>query len=246
MRRVLVLVAGGVLMVAAGCMPPPPPPPAAAAGMDLPGTTGSYAGSPDSAQLSVTGDIDIRAYIAPDDWTPAADQVLVGKWNTSGTERSWAFQLVHSTGELKITWSPDGAAVMTASSGAAPAGVVDGQPKWVRVTVDEDNGSGLRVTDFFASSDGITWTQFGQDTGTNLSPFHDSGSQVEIGSYNNGASFNFAGVVYRVEIRDGIDATEVASPDFRTDPADVTQRQFTDAQGNVWTLSGGATLVPAT
>jgi hypothetical protein len=242
----VVFLLSGLLVMAAGCMPPPPPPPTGAGGMDLPGTSGSYAGSPDSPQLSVTGDIDIRAYVAPDDWTPAADQVLVGKWNTTGAERSWAFQLVGSTGDLKLTWSPDGTAVRTASSAGAPPGVVDGQPQWVRVTVDEDNGSGLRVTNFYASADGSSWTQFGQDTGTNLSPFQDSTSQVEIGSYNNGASFNFAGIVYRVEIRNGIDGTAVATPDFRTDPSDTSQRQFTDTQGNVWSLMGDATLLAPT
>ena len=43
----------------------------------LPGVSGNYLSVPDEAALDITGDIDIRVQVAMDDWTPAADQVLV-------------------------------------------------------------------------------------------------------------------------------------------------------------------------
>jgi hypothetical protein len=54
--------------------------PVAAEYLSCPGVTGNHASTPDSADASITGDIDIRADLSADDWTPSATKVILAKW----------------------------------------------------------------------------------------------------------------------------------------------------------------------
>ena len=44
-------------------------------GLVLSGLFGNYASTPDSAALSITGDIDIKCKVAMADWTPSEENV---------------------------------------------------------------------------------------------------------------------------------------------------------------------------
>ena len=54
----------------------------------LPGLSGNYLSTPDTAATSVTGDIDIRVKVALDDWTPSATQTLDSEVTTATANRS--------------------------------------------------------------------------------------------------------------------------------------------------------------
>ena len=71
-------------------------------------------------------------------------------------------------------------------------------------------------------------------------PFPSTGI-VEIGSVAVGSTFNLAGRVYRVIIRNGINGARVA--DYNVHGFPVNSNVHTDEQGNVWTRTGGVTFV---
>jgi len=177
----------------------------------LPGVVANFFSTPDAAALDITGDLDLRVKVALDDWTPSAVNCLLSKEQTTST-RSYRLS-VTTTGELILTWSPDGSATISKQSTAA-TGVTDGSVKWVRATLDVDNGAVGNDVKFFLSDDGITWTQLGATVTTALTTSIYSGtSQVEIGSRIAGQTEPSSGKFYRAQILNGIDGTKVLDVD---------------------------------
>ncbi len=200
----------------------------------FPGASGDYVSTPDSVPLSITGDLDLRVRAAADDWTPASIGTLVAKRVTTANQRSYMLRLL-TDGTLQFSWSNDGTAELNATSIAT--GIPDGEARFVRVTIDVDNGAAGRTITFYTSTDGLTWTQLGSpvvQAGT--TSIFDSTSAVEIGTRQTGTIEPFDGTIYYVEIRNGIDGTIVASPRFTGTPT------FQDGQGNTWTVNGNVTV----
>lgn len=214
--------------------------------VDLPGTTGNYASTPDSVANSITGDIDIRIKVALDDWTPATDQTTFSKLVTTGNQRSWRLY-VEADGDIVFSNSQDGITSFAVVNWQG-AGLTNGQTIWLRATHDVDNGAGSHTATIYSSSDGEIWTQRQTSTGVGIagtfSPFN-STSPVEIGSFNNGTAGNLAANVYYAEIRNGINGTVVARfdpDDSAVEPVPPTQTpsSFISSTGELWTINGAA------
>lgn len=198
-----------------------------------PGVVGNYASTPDSAALSITGDIDIRVRVAMDSWTPTSLVVLLAKM-ASGTQRSYRLDL-NTTGTLVMRFSTDGSTEVSPTSSASVSAAA-GAVKWVRAT----RTSGTGTVRFFTSDDGEAWTQLGSDVASSAGAIFDSTSPLEIGSAFGGSGTGaLAGKVYRAIVRNGIDGTTVAdyNPALATSPFG----SFVGAQGNTWTLNRSAT-----
>lgn len=209
--------------------------------LSLPGVSGAYASTPDTAALDIVADIDIRADIAATDWTPAAVQSIVCKSVAAGNQRSWRLDLA-TTGRPSFLWYPDGSTQTTVNASAAPT-VANGERYALRVTFDVDNGAGQNVATFYtAPTLAGPWVQLGAPVTTaGVASLHSGTAPVEIGSLNNGTAQPFAGKVYGVEIRNGIDGTLVCSPDFRVQTPGA--RSFTDTTGRAVTVNGTAALL---
>jgi hypothetical protein len=213
----------------------------------LDGTAPGRASTPDTAALDITGDLDIRARVALDDWTPGAPMTFVAKFTTSGNQRSYQFGLT-SANRLKLIWSPNGtsAASLQANSTVAP-GVSDGVGLWVRVTLDVSTGGGTEnEARFFTSADpDAGWTQLGNTVvKTGTTSIHSGTAAVTVGAYNDGTAERLAGHVSKVEIRDGIGTPAVAAPDFAAQDPGATS--FTDDAGLVWTINSPAVIEAVT
>jgi hypothetical protein len=214
----------------------------------LPGAAGSYLDTPDSANLSITGDIDVRVDIRPDDWTPGKPRVLASKWATSGNQRSWLLRL-ETSGVLTFFWSNNGTAELFHSSSAAPTPAADGRLA-VRVTLDVDNGAAGRTMRFYTSPtiDG-SWTQLGTDqTSAGTTSIFDSTTVVALGGRGTdgvlGLSYNWAGRVLAFELYQGIAGTKRADVDLDNEAATGSDgSSFTDDVGPVWTLHDTASIV---
>lgn len=202
----------------------------------LPGTAGNYVSTPDAAALDIVGDIDIRARIAADDWTPAAEDYVIAKYTTTGNQRSYALT-IDTTGVLVFRWSNDGTAALSASS-TVPTGFTDGSTHWIRATMDVDNGAAGKTATFYTSEDGVTWTQLGAavTTGGTTSIFA-STAVLEIGSSTGGTASQFAGKFFRGSVLSGIAGTSVAAP-----VASAATGTVTDATPRTWTLNGTASV----
>jgi chitodextrinase len=223
------------------------------ASVTFPGTTGNYLSAPDNANLDITGDITLIARITPNDWTPAADQVIVGKWNNTGNQRSYRFEL-DVAGTLSFFWSTNGTDNPSLVSDANLSALPDGSSKWVAVTVDADNGAGNRVVRFWTADDGIDintpgpWTQLGSNRNGAVNTMFVGTSTADVGAHTAGASLPFAGTIRNVQIRNGIGAsgevggTEVLTIGYRSTAVSASSTSFTARTGQTITVnrSGGS------
>lgn len=209
--------------------------------LDLPGAAGAYASTPNSAELNITTDIDLRVDVALDDWTPVATTSLISKYVTTGNQRSWRLY-VTPTGLLTIVTTPDGVTQVAQASTVA-VGAADGSRRAVRVTLDVDNGASQRVARFYtAPTMAGPWTQLGTTVTTaGVTSIFNGTAPIEIGSHTNGTGDIAAGVFYSAQVRDGIDGTLLTYPIFGAFEAGSTT--FTDQFNRPWTVHGTGTVV---
>jgi len=196
-------------------------------GLVLTGLASNFASSPDSAALDITGDIDIKVKVAMTDWTPAAQAFILAKYNTTGNQRSW-YLSVDTGGTVSLANSSDGTAgALVSGTSTVATGFTDGATKWIRATLDVNNGASQRVYKFYTSDDGTTWTQLGTTVTTaGATSIFNSTTVLETGSFNVGAAGNISATVYRVIIQSAFDtANNTASlaydADFETATADA-------------------------
>jgi hypothetical protein len=197
----------------------------------LPGLANNNMTTPDAAALDVTGDLDVRVWLAADDWTPAATSGLFGKWDTA-SNNSWLLW-VNAAGTLSLFWTANGSTNNSATSTVA-TGVSDGQPKWVRATLDVDNGASGRDIKFFTSDDGATWTQLGTTvTQAGVTSVFSGTSTLKIGDV---AGTRMAGKFYRAQLRNGIDGTVVFDANMGT-LTTGSATTFTESSSNAATVT---------
>lgn len=199
----------------------------------LPGANGNYLSVPDSAALDITGDLDLRVWCALDDWTPAAIQILIGKREVNQI----AYQMaIDTTGNVRLLWSTNGSTGILATSTAA-TGVADGTAKWVRATLDVDNGASGYSVQFFTSDNGTSWTQLGTTvTVAGVTSVFASTANLNVGARNSGGAEPAAGKFYRAQVLNGIGGTVVCD----VNPAVLTSGSattFTDQSSNAATVT---------
>ncbi|MFZ9922747.1 MAG: hypothetical protein ACO3E4_07540, partial [Candidatus Nanopelagicaceae bacterium] len=200
----------------------------------LPGVASNLMTVPNSAALNITGDIDLRAYIAPDSWTPAAQQTIIAKYTTAGNNRSFMLRL-NTNGTLNFIFSSDGIGNSNQNSTVA-TGFSAGQAYWVRATLDVDNGASGNDFKFFTSINGTTWTQLGSTiTIAGTTSIFAGTSIVEIGVLGSSTG-PFAGKLFRAQIYDGIDGTKVLDVDTSVITAG-SATSFTAVTGQTVTIN---------
>jgi len=204
---------------------------------DLPGSSGDYFSTPDSAAASFTGDIDMIVRAALDDWTPATPNILYSHFGGAG-QRAFYFA-VGSDGSLFVEFSIDGTNTDVASSVSA-TGFSDGTMKYVRFKRDASSGA----VSFYAGDSIASLVQLG-DTATETSGnLHNSTSAIEIGSRSSGTIRVLSGKVSRVMVFDQLDGYGNAAPvidfDARTFTPGVTTA--TASTGEVWTANGNVSI----
>lgn len=217
--------------------------------LELPGGASDLASTPDSASVSITGDIDVRIDLTTACWSQLT---LCGKYKTASDQRSWALQ-TRDDGTLSLVWTTAGTSASAAlAASTMPIPLYPGR-RAVRVVLDVDNGAGSNATTFYtAPTMAGPWTQLGgvvvgaQGT-TGTTSIYDSTAPVEVGQVPdlpNIAGFTSIAPratiarVHAFELRAG--TTLVANPDFTSHAAGTTS--FTDGTGATWTLQGGTAI----
>ncbi len=197
----------------------------------LPGVAGNYASALDTAALSITGDIDLQARVALDDWTPAQETAIVSKYIATNDHRSYMLVVRSgSTGLLRFYWSEDGVNLIAVTSSIAPT-VSDGDYLWIRVILDVDDGPiGQGRVIFYTGGSGVspTWVQLGDTAGAGSVPtsIFDGLHPVEVGAYANGSVGLMQGKVTNVRIYSDLTETTLA---FDADFTDLTVSEVTAA-----------------
>lgn len=212
---------------------------------------GAYVSTPDSVAASITGDIDILMLIRPHKLAPAASQIILAKYITTGNNRTFAVYITAATGVVGFTSSADGIAntVSGASDAALSTNVVEGQRFWLRVTKDVDDGAGHNVDNYYtAPDDGTTnvpaaWTQLGsanrQTAGA--TSFFDGTGLVEISGGDQAGFQTFDGEVYIVLVKAGIAGVTKYEYNPQRDGADGGV-SVVSASGETWTHTGGGSI----
>jgi hypothetical protein len=214
--------------------------------LSLPGRSGYSATSPDSAAVSITGDIDIRVATTLDDPTPAAIQSFLAKYSTGSNQRSYHFA-VNTDGTLFAQASSDGSGANTKlfTSSVAPT-LVANQLIALRAAIDIDNGaSGATATFYTKATTAATakadcesdagWTTLGtaQTSAGAMANIYDSTAQLEIGQGN-----PLAGRMHAACIKNGINGTIAFSADFTTLPTGTANFLESSANAAVVTVNG--------
>jgi hypothetical protein len=209
--------------------------------LNLPGTSGAYASTPDSAGLDIVGDIDIRCEAALVDWTPATTNCLVNKYVTATNQRSYSFQIAATTGLPFLLVSENGSAGVQFTATAAPS-VADGGRIWLRATFDLDNGASNSVASFFTSSDGESWTALGtQVTGVVFSTLFASTAPLWVGADGAG-NLRATGRIYSAQVYASINGTDLRA-DFNPSRDYSAARGTTmvsSTTGETYTINGTA------
>ena len=206
----------------------------------MPADLHAYLVTPDVAALDITGDIDIRVDIAPDQWSGIG---LCQKYQVSGDQRSWFFFMSNLL--PRIRFSSDGTfATVVDRTATAPAPVVDGQRLALRVTVDVNNGAaGHTVTFYTAGTLAGPWTQLGAPVVTaGTTSIHAGTATVRAGDNDTLAVTKASGRLYGMELRNGIGGTAVANPSAAS--LEPGPDPFTDAAGRAWTLVDSRVVDP--
>ena len=203
------------------------------------GSAGSRATTPDNAALDITGDIDIRVDAALDNWGRDLLEIAA-KQDAVTDQRSWRLVQL-GTGICELVWFTAGTAASGVSArSTVPLPALAGQRTALRVTVDVNNGAGgWTATWYTAPTLAGPWTQLGaQVTGTGVTSIFNSNAPLEIGDVAGMTIVPAAGAYYGLEVRNGINGTVVASPDFTALANGTTS--FTDGAGRSWSVQGDA------
>lgn len=197
--------------------------------------------TPDASALDITGDLDVRFDIAPASWSDPSYLKLGGKYVHAGNQLSWVLVLIG--GQLQFIWSPDGSTSNTNNFSTAVIPNAPFERMTVRATFDVNNGaSGSTITFYTGPSLSGPWTQLGAPVvNTGTTSIFSSTSPVKIGEYDSLLpESRAASRMYGAQIRNGINGTVVASPDFTAQaPGTLT---WTDSAGRPWTASSTTAL----
>ncbi len=166
----------------------------------LPAASSSSLFVEDHPDFSGSNDFDVRVRLAMDDWTQAGGCTLMSNNNLSAAI-GLAFDINASGNLILFIGSTAGQAVST-----APVGVTDGAVKWVRGTLDIDNGASGHTARFYLSDDGVAWTQLGTAvTIAGVATTGDSVNPLGIGARASAGGSNLLkGKIYRAQIRTNI------------------------------------------
>jgi hypothetical protein len=218
-------------------------------GLALSRVANAYASAPDSAALSITGDIDIQVKVALFSWVQGsrivdnggrARRILLSKYNTTGNQRSY-YLAVQTSGTLILVTSTNGTADTTTTLSTDTVDLDRYATKWVRATMDVNDGAGNRVVKFYTSDDGTTWTQLGTTVTTSgTTSIFDSTASLNISNTNNGAADvrqAVEGTIYRAIIQNGYDGAGTTVFDANFETATAGAASFTESSANAATVT---------
>ncbi len=201
--------------------------------MQLDGTSGCGASTPDSAAASVTGDIGLVVECALNDWSPGTTQMLLSKGVAGAVSFDW---YVNTSGQMVLRISTDGTTLKTSSS--AVMTVTDGTKKFLGVTRVAATGT----PSFYTSDDGVAWTAVSTAVAGASGNIFDSSTVVTLGISSDLVSNPATGRFYRAKIFNSATLTGTPVVDYNLATVVKGATSFSGPQGEVWTINGTAKI----
>lgn len=203
-------------------------------------TETSYASTPDAAALDITGNIDLRADIIGWDFY-STQSTLIAKMGT-GTTKSYLLG-VNSGGYLTLRGSTAGSTTnITAVSTVTLFSVGYQDRERIQVRATRVAATGV-VTFYYSTANDLnttSWTQLGTTVTGATGNLYASTSQVRVGADASGEIDPFRGYCFRAQIRNDVNGTVVADPNFNAQASGATS--FVDSAGRTWTVNGSASI----
>lgn len=206
-------------------------------GYRLPGfvnaTNQNFASIPDNAALRPTGDFELVLKLAFDTFTPGTIRGII--WNGTSTGGSTLnYYLYQGTGGGLILLRPTAAASRQYNS--AGLGMTVGEPKWLRVVFDVDNGAGASAASFYKGDDGVNWTLVNTATVANTTVGNSVASPFRVGA-DGGTTNMMTGTVYRAKFISDPFGTPVTVADLNFETAPANALTFTESSVNAATVT---------
>lgn len=208
-----------------------------------------FATTPDEGQFDAHADLSLRVEMRLDQMEQRIP--LMARF-IQQTGRGW-FLLYQEDGTLNFFIQGTAFADSEYESAKVPFGA--GDSFWVRVDYDPDGGGATSTGQFFTSPDGSTWTPLATtavftdpipgndptfaDIPLTIGASADGTTNIPLFEVVGGAG-GWNGVISRAQyLGDG--GALLVNPDFASQDPDAVQ--FTDSQGNRWSVAGGICTV---
>jgi hypothetical protein len=203
----------------------------------LDGSSGCWCTTPDAVALDIVGDIDIRAEGILINPPLGVSQTFVSKWNGTGNQRSYLIQL-SNIGIWRILWTTGG---ITSIADTGNAQSATGNVRAFRKTLDVVDGTNRTIKSYFGNTLDQLTTEFSTESPAGNTSIFSGTAELGVGAHTAGTADRFSGRINRVQVRNSINGTIVANPDFRSLAPGTTN--FVDSAGLTWTLQGTAKIV---
>lgn len=198
----------------------------------------------DAPALNITGDLDLRVLCIRRSNGGGAPR-LVSKNTSDGATVAYEMYVTTASNALSLLWVDSGG---TLQAVAATAALPLDQMLWIRATLDVDNGAGGHAVNFYTSTDGSTWSQFGTpnlNAGAFTTSIRTTTAPLCIGNRGN-LNRSHPGEIFRAQVYDGIDGVKVFDWSAE-DTVNATHTEFTASTGQTVTVgratSGRKTVV---
>lgn len=196
--------------------------------------------TPDTAALDIVGDLDVRFEATLDNWFAPGSIELCGKGAQATNQRSWLLMMRDQ--QIRLEWSANGTSTVGANS-TAPLPAPSSGHLAIRVTLDVNNGASGNTTTFYtAPTIAGPWVQLGTPVvAAGITSIFNSTAPLMAGQGWSDLGFASAsGKIHRAEVRNGINGTVVADPDFGVQTPGTAS--FTDTAGRPWTIGTGSSI----
>jgi hypothetical protein len=203
----------------------------------LDGTSGCWCTTPDAVALDIIADIDIRAEGTLINNPPGVSQTYVSKWDGTGNQRSYLIQLSNA-GLWRILWTTAGISTIADTGNSV---ITTGDQRAFRKTLDVVDGTNRTIKSYFGNTLDDLTTEFSSESPAGTTSIFAGTAVLGVGAHTAGTADRFNGRISRVQVRNGINGTIVANPDFRSLAPGTTS--FVDSAGLTWTLQGTAKIV---
>lgn len=219
--------------------------------LEVSGLTKVVATTPNHASFGITGDIDLRigfeSAVDPLDINDDGNARRRLGWNRNGlTGWEWVLFVFNAELHSQFRWYDSGGTLrqyetLDMTDVTIPWWVLS-QPAALRVALDVNNGAADSTCHFYvADTKAGPWTELGTGaTGVGVTSIAGSTGALEVAAYTADARTPLIGRVFGFEMRDGIDGTLVADPDFTAQTVGATS--FDDSAGRTWTIGSGGRI----
>lgn len=194
----------------------------------LGGIAQRYARTPNAANGKPAGDVEVVVRVALDDWTPAAQTILLSNLVAATT----GFEVgITSAGAMYLQAVKSGPATVTPTSTANLA-TVDGTTIWLKFTRASASGN----TNFYWAADSdrepTVWTQLGAaNVASTAGAILNATAELRLGNRPDG-SFPAKGKFYRAIVRHAIGGA--AQADFDMARMLTNAQAFVATTGEIW------------